>query len=356
MTGMGTLRSIALPKHMPGLDGLRGIAVVLVVLCHLFTQRLPGGAVGVDVFFVLSGFLITGILIRELDNSGRIGLRRFYGRRLIRLYPPMLAVLLIAFVPGVLLIGDEHVRATVSAMLYITPFAQDLGWISQYALAHTWSLTVEELFYLVWPFVLMAIVARRSLRESGWWTIAVGVSMLLMNVVLEAAGVDELWLLRAGGMLIGCGAAFHASQGCYAPTWTAAPGAAGIAAGVALWGMLNVPSIAVLSASIGTAAVVSAIAGHSESTAARALSWKPLRWLGTISYELYLVHWPIIVLSNAALVGLEVRRLLWVATCVLASVALAAGLHYALAPLQRAMRARLDALVTSPPAGATQLR
>src|SRR5215472_11851319 len=157
----------------PGLDGMRAVAVIIVALYHIGV--LPGGYLGVDVFFVLSGFLITSLLIREWDKRGRISFRDFYARRALRLFPALSCLLVAAgvFAGVVYLAGGTgylpYARATLGAIPWVLGFAGN--WVraldpsgpigSLGALGHTWSLAVEEQFYLAWPALFGAVMRRR---------------------------------------------------------------------------------------------------------------------------------------------------------------------------------------------------
>src|ERR1044071_207656 len=171
--------------HRRSLDGVRGVAVLAVLAVHTNhlggASLLPGGSLGVDIFFVLSGFLITGLLIEEWSRSGSISLADFYRRRALRLVPALALMLLtLACVSAAVLSAPEAeqtLRALPTAFLYLTDFAISLdGRAALGALRHTWSLAVEEQFYLLWPpLLLVALRARLSGRAIAMLTLTLAV-------------------------------------------------------------------------------------------------------------------------------------------------------------------------------------
>ena len=165
----------AVARRLPGLDGLRALAIVLVLAYHLFPGLAPGGFLGVDVFLVVSGYLITTLLLEEHGRSGRIGLRRFWVRRARRLLPALVLVIAVSAGLAALIGGDVLVGIgwqLVGALTFsynwlsIATGADYLTQTSPELLRHLWSLAVEEQFYLLWPLVLLALLAipRSSIR------------------------------------------------------------------------------------------------------------------------------------------------------------------------------------------------
>lgn len=167
-------------KYNPEFDGLRAIAALLVIGFHAVAPLLVGGFLGVDIFFVLSGFLITRLLLDEQDREGRIELRRFYLKRLLRLTPPLVVMLALYAICAPLLIPDydHHGRDALLAGLYLSDYTISLTGAPMF-LDHTWSLAVEEHFYLIWPAVLIA--AHRLPRER------------LVSVLFVAYAVATIW-------------------------------------------------------------------------------------------------------------------------------------------------------------------
>jgi peptidoglycan/LPS O-acetylase OafA/YrhL len=294
--------------HLPALDGLRGIAVLLVVLHHLLPAALPGGFVGVDVFFVLSGFLITRRIAAD-HAAGQFDLGRFYAARLRRLFPALLVLL-----PAVLALGwcfqlAHEFRSTgqhaASAALFIANirfwregsyFAED-SWHDP--LRHLWSLAVEEQFYLLWPLLLLLIL---RLRARAWQGTLL---LLLLGVAgalfpLDGSVRSSFYLLpyRAWELLLGAVLALRPipTLGPTSRTGAQLVALLAIAANALFPGdehALVLPQVAL--AAVGSALIIataSAVPDH------RGLAGPTLRFLGRISYPLYLWHWPLIALAR----------------------------------------------------------
>jgi len=208
--------------HIPGLDGLRGIAVLLVVLVHCvqtpgFPQwtALKGlavhGAVGVEIFFVISGFLITTLLLREFERFGKVDLKRFYLRRSLRIIPAYLGLLAVVAIGQWLGKFKLESRDWIGAMTYTTNFLYHPKW----ALGHTWSLSIEEHFYLLWPFVLFAwgpVGGRRTAVGCvvGCWLARCFVALILPSLIPHdeaayCAAMSETWTFtRLDTISMGC--------------------------------------------------------------------------------------------------------------------------------------------------------
>ncbi len=187
-------------RYRPDLDGLRAIAVGLVIIGHTqWPWRQNGADAGVTAFFVLSGYLITGILVRERQRTGSIRLRNFYRRRFVRLAPALLGLLVFALVLG--LAGDlsgQWQLGLVSCLLYVSNWVQAAG-IAIHPIGHTWSLAIEEQFYLLWPLVLL-VAWRRALPLAG---AAIAIAVLLR---LGSAGYFEYFstITRMDALAVGC--------------------------------------------------------------------------------------------------------------------------------------------------------
>ena len=194
----------------PDVEGLRAVAIAAVLLCHAGLPFMAGGYVGVDVFFVISGFLITGLLLRELERSGGISLVDFYARRARRLLPVLVLVLLVVVGLSLLLLspvrGEEVSGDVVSSSLYVANWhfaAQSVDYFSQglepSPVQHLWSLAIEEQFYLVWPLLLGGVgwlAGRRAVspRRAIWVAVAaVGIASLAYGSRrdLAAGGPDR---------------------------------------------------------------------------------------------------------------------------------------------------------------------
>lgn len=296
--------------YRPDIDGLRAVAVLMVVLYHfaLPAIEVPGGYTGVDVFFVISGYLITRLLMAEPTRPG--ALRRFYLRRFRRLYPALLAMVTATLVAGYFLMmpGDyldlgDSARYAIFALGNLH-FYGNTGYFDQAAelqpLLHTWSLAVEEQFYLLWPFAIFGAKRLGGPRAALWLCLGVvsaGFAYAAWAVQWEAklafySPLARAWELGLGALMV------------FAP---ALPGrrAAGLAngAGIALiaWSAFALsnatvfPGPSALFACAGSALVIWPKAARSWT--ARALAAAPMRRLGLISYSLYLWHWPVLVFA-----------------------------------------------------------
>jgi peptidoglycan/LPS O-acetylase OafA/YrhL len=322
-------RPFSIRERQPALDGLRGVAVVLVVLYHLGVDWLPGGFLGVDVFFVLSGFLITSLLVDAQRRTGRIDLRAFWIRRSRRLLPALLVLLAAVAVYAAVDLGVDRLRATrldgLAALFYVANWRAILSghaYMDQFAsaspLMHTWSLAIEEQWYLVWPIaVAVAFRFRRRLGAALVGAVVLaGGSAVLMALWFRPGHTSRAYYgtdARAQALLVGAALAFAVARWGRAATplgrrtvHAAAIGAAGLSA----WCWVTVHQWTpwmyrggFLLAALATAAVVLSIV-QGDGPLARALALRPLRAIGLVSYGLYLWHWPVIVVLSKQRTGL----------------------------------------------------
>ena len=288
--------------RVPALDGVRGIAVLLVMLFHLDPLRAPGGAVGVDVFFVLSGFLITDILLAERAATGGLDKGAFYVRRAARLLPALVVFLvLVAPVASVAAGLDEYIWSnTLMSLFYVSDVARALDWpghITQ-VYGHTWSLAVEEQFYLVWPFLLVLALRR------GVPLVRLGVALWVVGVVATVAtshwvGVGQDYFLPTGhlhALAIGCLVAFAFHTGRRGRWWASAPAALLAAPALAAATVLHRETWAWWLSTASNVVLMLAVAclvahcATGRSPVTRLLSSGALTWVGRRSYALYLFH------------------------------------------------------------------
>ncbi len=307
------------------IQALRAVAIVLVVVNHLWPDRLPGGYVGVDVFFVISGFLITGHLLSEVDRTGRIRLAAFYARRIRRLLPAALLVIVVTLVGVWLLLpftrwGDNALQS-IASVFYVENWA--LAALSvdysahnaaSSAVQHFWSLSVEEQFYLVWPLLILvtvsiAVAGRAPVRRAVLAVIAgVAVLSFVAAVAYTAASPAQAyfvtftraWQFAVGAAIAMLPAAVLGRLNAVTAASISALGFIGIAVAAVLFGSHTpYPGAAAALPVLATAAVL--IAGTGRRAPVLLISTvtdsRPVQWLGDISYSLYLWHWPLIVLA-----------------------------------------------------------
>jgi len=351
------MRSDAQPRlpYLPALDGLRAAAVVAVLLYHAGVGWLPGGYLGVDAFFVLSGFLITALLLAEWQQRGGINLGAFWARRARRLLPALLLVLLgVGAYAAFLAPAHElsSLRADSLATLFYSAnwrfVASAQGYFEQFVtpspLRHAWSLAIEEQFYLVWPLLVLAWLRLRRGRTAGLAglcvVLALGSAALMAMVAHGAVDTSRAYYgtdTRAQAVLVGAALAvvWHGRPERVARR----PGRlvvvlAGVGALVTAWLWTSVPDTdrwmyggGFLLAAVATAAVLVAVARPDPGPVAHVLTLAPVRWIGTISYGLYLWHWPVYVSLSPARTGLDGSALLGVRLA--ATTALAAVSYYA---------------------------
>ncbi len=322
-SSMGSRGSGSL-TYRAGLDGLRALAVAGVFLYHANVSWMPGGFLGVDLFFVLSGYLITSLLLREWSKHGSLKLGSFWGRRARRLFPAVLVVVVFALLATLTIARDDLSRTrgdAISALVYLTNWHEIIAshsYFNQFGrpslLQHLWSLAIEEQFYLLWPLILIFGLTR--LRRGG---------MIGLTVVLAVGSCLLMWLLynpngdpsrvyygtdtRAFALLIGALLAFFWSA--EDPPLRRLRGHRAIIDVAGLLALLGVLAMFwrvhdfdpwmyrggfLLMAIIGAALVASA--SYPGTILSRSLGCRPLVWIGALSYGIYLWHWPIMQLTR----------------------------------------------------------
>jgi peptidoglycan/LPS O-acetylase OafA/YrhL len=334
------------PNYRPDIEGLRGLAVALVVAFHASPRRISGGFIGVDVFFVISGYLITGLLLREIEETGRLSFAGFYARRARRLLPASALVFLATLLACSLFFSPLQQFKLGDSGAYVALYASNFWFLHQATdyfapniatnpFLHTWSLAVEEQFYLVWPAIvllgmrglrsrkgllgLMVVITAASFAASLWYSTRVaplaffspftrawefsigGVSLLLAPVELRVPTFVRTLLSWVGlAAIMGAAVTLHDQVG-----WRG-------------WhGLLPV---------LGTVAILHGRTPHF--SAAKFLELRFMQWTGRVSYVWYLWHWPVFAVAAAASGVLTFsQRAHMILYCVLGSLALAAITH-----------------------------
>ena len=313
-------------KYIPGLDGLRAIAVLAVVAYHAGLP-VPAGFVGVDVFFVISGYLITRLLHEELQGSGRIDFTAFYARRARRILPALTLVVLITLVAAVELLPTAEQRQAMRSGAAAFLFAANVffqaappGYFDpaaeQQPLLHLWSLGVEEQFYLVWPLVLMLARGRPVILLGAVALASFALAELVNGSAAFYSMPARAWELALGGLV--------ALRPLPIPRGSSWIGVATVLIACML-PIAHFPGIGALPAVVGSALLIAAIQNGERSAL---LESKPMVGIGLISYSLYLWHWPALVLGRR----MEIEPL---ALVVLAFVLALASYRYVEMPVRR---------------------
>ncbi len=311
------MKSSSDSHYRPDIDGLRAIAVTAVVLFHSGLGIFPGGYTGVDIFFVISGYLITSIIQREI-NSNSFSLTNFWERRIRRIVPPLVVVLLFTMVGAWLWLLPGELREYAQSLAAQSVFVSNLffwtksGYFATAAelkpLQHTWSLAIEEQFYLLFPWLLLLISNYlKKYRLYLLTALALLSFFLSLDWILSAPDMAFYWLPpRAWELLLG-------SLLVYLPTMR---DGLKVTTGMSLTGLILIlaafitytpetrfPGLAALPPCLGTALIIYAHKGNGRSLVYQILSRKPVVFIGLISYSLYLWHWPLFAFARNIAVG-----------------------------------------------------
>ena len=304
--------------YRPALDGVRAVSVIAVILYHAHLSWIPGGFLGVEVFFVVSGFLITALLLNEHHDSGGVNLRQFWLRRARRLLPALFAMLFVVLLVSSFVHTDSAAdfrRDVLPSVFYVSNWWQVYGIDEPYfaatvlpVLRHLWSLAVEEQWYVVWPIVAAWLLRRRVRGALVCGGAAVVVMVFTAAWIREGDAFRANWLYlgtlsRSSGLLVGAALAFWWFR---RPTLlgsrSAVAGVVAVAGLVVLFGTQHVDSVALyrgglIAATLASALLIAAV--MHDGPVARGFAVRPLVEIGRRSYGLYLWHWPLFVFFDA---------------------------------------------------------
>jgi peptidoglycan/LPS O-acetylase OafA/YrhL len=298
-------------RHVPALDGVRAVAVLLVIVEHTRLGLISGGYLGVEIFFVLSGYLITSILLREQVATGRISLFNFYMRRALRILPALILLLLVYALVGSLLAIDPNViqRDVFAAASFAANWFRAFDLKLALYFQHTWSLAIEEQFYLVWPALLILVFRGSMSRHLLALILACAVSVMLWRAAMYFDGASHLRIYngfdtRADALLLGVAAAVFQQYSASdrkdrlldalakfaIPLSAIFLAAAVFSISSSRWMILAGYSLVTLYAAI----IILLICNDKVPMLSRCLEWRPLRYVGRISYGLYLWHFVVL--------------------------------------------------------------
>ena len=303
-------------QYSPELDGLRGAAILSVMAFHAHASFLKGGFIGVDIFFVLSGFLITSLLVLEFDRYGSVSLKNFYMRRVLRLTPALIALLIVFCLASFLFLSNEEANSnyidSVISLFYLSNWARAFSLHPPNFLGHTWSLSIEEQFYIIWPILLLTLLRSFKARWSAViFTISVAAFAWALRVFLHAQGATPERLYngldtRADALMVGCALGVVYASGFLEKKsrkqtlskilTIAAPISVLcllVISVVGDWRTSYMYQFGFLAVELLTAILVIDVMVNKNSLIRRLLATKLLIWVGSISYGLYLWHYPI---------------------------------------------------------------
>ncbi len=332
-------------QFRPDIEGMRAVAVGLVILFHAYHEPFSGGFVGVDVFFVISGFLITSLLLREQTRTGRISIAGFYARRVRRILPAATLVVIVTlfaayywlgFITGNSVATDAKWTAIFAANIHFGLVQNDYfgSQLPPSPLQHMWSLGVEEQFYLIWPgvFLVLLYLARGAHHRK---VLAGALSFIIVASlswsVIQTAGnqtwayfspLTRAWELALGALVAVLAPALAGLRRAWVPQALAFLGLAGIAVAALLYTSdTPYPGSAVMLPVVGSGVLIAAGCTNERTFVGRALATRPMQWVGARSYSLYLWHWPLLIIpaqyATKDLNALEITG--WVLLTIVAS-------------------------------------
>ena len=297
-------------SYSPGLDGLRGFAILGVMIFHARYPFLEGGFIGVDIFFVLSGFLITYLLVSEFDQYGSVSLRNFYMRRLLRLGPALLALLFAFCLASFLFLSSQKATSnyidSLISLAYLSNWARAFSIHPPDLLGHTWSLSIEEQFYIIWPIILLTMLRLSKNRSQVVILAAItAISSWIVRVYLLSNGATPERLYngldtRADALMVGCTIGVAMSSGLLMKNHREtlskififmAP--ISVACLLGRWRSPVMYQFGFFTIDIMATILVIDVLINPRSLIRKLLGMRWLVWVGRISYSLYLWHYPI---------------------------------------------------------------
>ena len=329
-------------RYRADVDGLRALAVMLVFLYHLKIAAFSGGFVGVDVFFVISGFLITGIVIRSIDNKS-FSILDFFNRRIKRIVPNVLVVSTCAVIAGWFLLMPADYASLIGSYLYTSIYAANFYFwditgayfassSEEMPLLHMWSLAVEEQFYFIWPILLIVLARILKGRHIGIIAIVMAAFSFAISQHIAVSDMGFAYYMlhtRSGGLLLGAALALMHREYEWARNFNSL---IAVVAGTALiiWSSLTItptsvfPGINSAIPSVGAFLIIAGGSGFKQNIASKIYCLKPVVWLGLISFSVYLWHWPFIAYSNylGILDSWKVKIAIFSATIILSYISL----------------------------------
>lgn len=350
-------------NYRPDIDGLRAIAILSVLVFHIEETLLPGGFLGVDIFFVISGYLISLHIYKDIDR-GTFSLLEFYRRRVKRIMPPMLVVVLITLLASQLLFTPEDAMNTASASLWsILSLANVYFWLfldtgyfatasNEIPLLHLWSLGVEEQFYIFWPLILMAVFAKTPRTAFAITLILViAASFLFAELFFNTSPSFTYYMLpsRAGELMLGSLAAFIVlRKGDWViPQWLVFATAL-VSLAVIFLSLIKLseddvfPGLIALPATGATALLI--LCGHyGKNLVSSGLSIRPMVWVGLVSYSAYLWHWPLLAFYRYA--KLEMTLLAGISIAIATFILAWLSYLYIETPARRSTRSAVEIIL-----------
>jgi peptidoglycan/LPS O-acetylase OafA/YrhL len=300
--------------YLPGLDGLRALAIIAVLLGHAGFTRVTGSAHGVSIFFVVSGYLITSLLLAERDRTGRIGLRAFYRRRFARLAPVLVLSVVVSIGYGLITDRSDSTLwiGAISALTYVMNLVVAFGGLAHGGAGwtlfrHTWSLAIEEQFYIVWPTVILITLRRHRELVLVWIAGAISIFALTDRIVLNAEHASTYRLAygsdtRADALMFGCALAVLLRRDGFR-VWAhrrATPmtviGSVGLMVLVLQGAIVRLDPGGYSAAAFCTALVVAAVVANDSTVSATFLAGRVLTAIGRLSYGIYL--WNVLLLEG----------------------------------------------------------